>query len=414
MKEDFLQIIWQMQCFSLPAISTDGVAIHVIKPGIRNSSSGPDFSNARIHMDGLEWNGSVEIHVRSGEWKQHGHTSDPAYETVILHVVWEEDQPVYRKDGSRIPTLELRERLSLSVILRYRSLLAAKENLPCSDFLPGIHHLIPESMLDKALATRLERRARDLLKAHAAGGFSWKRSLALFLSRCLGMKGNEDAMEYLMENMPDVLLNRADTESEKIIAWLQGQSGLGFYEQDLALEKEYRYLKAAFKPVEKKLIWKKTGMRPGSFPLNRIKLLARMLPGLESFLHWLDEDVQGNPLGYRWPGLTELGEDSFLYRHLLVNFQATAIAAWSLHSNRPELSQNAIDLLHRLKAEENGNSRWLKSMGIPMRTSGHSQGGKELKDNWCQLKRCMECRIGMEILKGSDSGLLERDNQGSS
>jgi len=400
MKEDFLQIIWQMQCFSLPAHSTEGLPIQVIRPGIRNFSDGPDFSNARIQMDGLEWNGSVEIHIRSSEWKRHGHASDPAYETVILHVVWEEDQPLFRKDGSRIPTLELRERVSLSGILRYRELVNAKETLPCRKFLPEMKSLIPESMLDLALAGRLERRASEILFLFEENGFSWKRALALQLARCLGMKGNEDAMEALVKSLPDAILQQRGAGNKKILAWLQGQSGFGFSAEEASLQQEYEFLKEGYQPEDRSILWKKSGMRPASFPLKRIRLLAELLPDLDHFMSDFPAGESGeNKAAFTWSSHAELKPGTFLHRHLMVNFQAPALVARALHLGRPEISQLALDALHDLTAEENSNSRWLRELGFPMRTAGHSQGGKELHRDWCQKRRCTECRIGQEILK---------------
>ena len=398
MKEDFLQVIWQMQCFSLPALSTEGQSIQIIRPGTRNFSGGPDFSNARIHMDGLEWNGSVEIHVRSGDWKQHGHSSDPAYETVILHVVWEEDQPLFRKDGSRIATLELRERVSLSGLLRYRELVSSSETLPCRNFLGRMNVLIPESMLDLALAERLVRRAEEILRFYENQAFSWKRALALHLARCLGMKGNEDAMESLVRSLPHILLSRSDRGKQQILAWLLGMSGLGFFPEEASLSEIFRFQQNTYPTDLPPLIWKKSGMRPGAFPRKRIHLLAGLLPELDNFLEILQKGSEADGEN-TWSGQPELRPGTFLHSHLMLNFQAPAMVAFGLHSGRHEMNQKALDELHRLKPEENENSRLLKTSGIPMRTAGHSQGGKELYRNWCIPRRCTDCRIGREILK---------------
>jgi hypothetical protein len=408
MKEDFLQIIWQMQCFSLPALSTEGHDLHVIKPGIRNVSDGPDFSNARIQMDGLEWNGSVEIHLRSAEWKQHGHHLDPAYESVILHVVWEEDLPVFRKDGSRIPALELKNRVSLDLMLKYRELINTRETIPCWRFLPDMNPLIPESMLDLALAGRLERKAAEMQKLFRENGFSRKRGLALMLARCLGMKGNEDAMEQLLRSLPDALLNARGTSTVKILAWLLGQSGLGFRAEENALEKEHQLLKAAFRPEPLNLLWKKSGMRPASFPLKRIRLLAALLPDLDKLAEMLYGNTEPEiESAGGWTKHPDLKPGTFLHRHLMVNFLAPAFIIRAQENGQPEFSQLAMDMLHALKAEEHHMSRWLRESGFPMQTAGHSQGGVELHQKWCSRRRCMDCRIGKEILRDAVLTLAE-------
>ncbi len=402
MKEDFLQIIWQMQCFSLPAISTEKVGIQVIKPGFRNKSDGPDFHHARIRMDGLEWNGSVEIHVRSADWKLHGHASDPAYDVVILHVVWEDDQPVFRQDGSRIPTLELQERIPLSLMLRYRELLQTKESLACRPFLEKQDWLIAGSMLDAALAQRLERRGHEILQVHSRHGFRWLRTAAILLARCLGMKGNEEPMEALIQSMPEELFSRAQAEPKKVLAFLLGQSGLVDAGKKEEWKSDFSLLKAAYGLQSLNLLWKKSGMRPASFPQKRLVLLAELLPRLDDFLLQLNQPEGGERLqsGF-WTAHPGIEEGSFLHRHLLVNFHAPFMMARAIHTGQAGLSQQAIDLLHEIGAEENSSSKWLRGMGLPMQTAGHSQGGKELYAAWCQPRRCMECRIGIQALKGS-------------
>ena len=39
----------------------------------------------------------------------HHHENDANYDNVILHVVWEHDTEVFRKDNSEIPVLEIKK-----------------------------------------------------------------------------------------------------------------------------------------------------------------------------------------------------------------------------------------------------------------------------------------------------------------
>ena len=78
----------------------------IVSYGNRNGASGPDFINAAISMAGLKWYGNIEMHVRSSDWKKHGHHNDEAYDNVILHVVWIHDMDP--TDGKRYPFLSYR------------------------------------------------------------------------------------------------------------------------------------------------------------------------------------------------------------------------------------------------------------------------------------------------------------------
>src|SRR4051812_42039860 len=113
MEEAFLHYIWQQGVFDPGNLRTAaGEALVLLNRGLPNSDSGPDFSSARIRIGPREWAGHVEIHIRASDWDKHGHQFDKAYNNVILHVVYENNVQVRREDGSIIPALELRSRIS--------------------------------------------------------------------------------------------------------------------------------------------------------------------------------------------------------------------------------------------------------------------------------------------------------------
>ncbi|HSM48291.1 MAG TPA: DUF2851 family protein, partial [Draconibacterium sp.] len=87
MPEEFLQYIWENNLFEIDGLqTTDGQPVEIISVGKRNSDSGPDFFNARVKIDGTIWVGNVEIHRLSSDWERHNHSTNAAYNNVILHV----------------------------------------------------------------------------------------------------------------------------------------------------------------------------------------------------------------------------------------------------------------------------------------------------------------------------------------
>ncbi len=124
MKEDLLHFIWgQKKLHGRQLTSTANEAISVKAPGVPNQYSGPDFFNAKIEIDAQMWVGNVEIHLKSSDWYAHNHQTDFNYDNVILHVVWGDDIAVFRKDGSLIPTLELKHFVSKKLLENYQRLL---------------------------------------------------------------------------------------------------------------------------------------------------------------------------------------------------------------------------------------------------------------------------------------------------
>ena len=105
MNELSMAVLWKQRRFHQNPQLTTGEYIHIISPGIENTHAGADFQHARVRIDGIEWIGAVELHVKSSDWHLHQHDTDKSYENVILHVVWEDNQVIQYEVGNPIPTL---------------------------------------------------------------------------------------------------------------------------------------------------------------------------------------------------------------------------------------------------------------------------------------------------------------------
>lgn len=134
MKEDFLHYVWQYKKFDFSNLTTvAGDVLLISKSGEYLQQSGPDFFNAQLSIGHQKWAGNVEVHVKSSDWYLHRHETDPNYDNVILHVVWEHDSPIFRNDHSEIPTLELQKYVSKNVIQNYNSLSLPKSWIFCEN-----------------------------------------------------------------------------------------------------------------------------------------------------------------------------------------------------------------------------------------------------------------------------------------
>ena len=163
MQESFLHYIWQYQYFSKESLeTTQGEQIQVLHVGQHNTDAGPDFSQARILIGGIEWIGHVEIHYRSSQWFDHHHDSDQAYNNVILHIVWEDDASVKRTDGTIIPTTALKGRIDKALISRYRSLVESAFTIPCSNSLMQVPEITRLATLDQVLVERLQQKSESI------------------------------------------------------------------------------------------------------------------------------------------------------------------------------------------------------------------------------------------------------------
>ena len=137
MQERLLQFIWQHQYFDTQSLTTtSGLPIVIRRHGNFNTNQGPDFLQARLVIGDTAWAGNIELHIRSSDWLQHGHSVDEHYRNVILHVVWEHDAEI-----NQLPVLELGGRVSRNLLQRYEQLMHKGTTVPCTEHLPAVKEI---------------------------------------------------------------------------------------------------------------------------------------------------------------------------------------------------------------------------------------------------------------------------------
>ena len=122
-----------------------------------NVNSGPDFFNAQLSIGTQMWAGNVEIHVKSSDWYVHHHETDAAYDSVILHVVWEHNMDIFRKDNHAIPTLELKNYVLPHTCKNYNLLLNSEQSwIPCESSIKDVDAFTINHWLERLYLERLE------------------------------------------------------------------------------------------------------------------------------------------------------------------------------------------------------------------------------------------------------------------
>ncbi len=224
--EHLLQAIWQQQRLHRDTLKTvSGQPLFILHPGFLNRESGPDFRNAVIQVgEGAARTGDVEVDPQPADWHQHRHQVNPAYENVILHVVWEATSP---HSPSDLPMLEMAS--ALDAPLAELAAWLHQEPAPgpppfvtgkCAAPLQhlGSHQL--EDLLQQAARFRLQARAEHFrVRARAAG---WNQALWEGSFRALGYKHNQWPMLRLAE-----LLSRWHKPSASHLETLTRLLGIG-------------------------------------------------------------------------------------------------------------------------------------------------------------------------------------------
>jgi hypothetical protein len=195
----------------------------VVYPGARHRAHGPDFQGALLlAADGQLHQGDVEVHVRPSEWHAHGHHLDPAYDRVILHVVWEPStgtRPL-RASGSPVPELALAASMGESAG-RLREAFTRAQSSEAEP--PAWSPEAAVGLLETAGLARFSARAGECQADIAALGPG--QTLYRRLAQALGYAANQRAFLRLADQVPlQELTDRVrhegvDSASQYLLAW---------------------------------------------------------------------------------------------------------------------------------------------------------------------------------------------------
>ena len=431
-REWALQVYWAVAVRKgCRLLLTDGRVAEVVQPGVLNHSSGPDFSFARMRVDGKVWAGDVEMHRRASDWFRHGHDGDSGYDAVILHVVCEDDGMVCKKNGEHPAQVVMRVPEVFGQVLE--ALCAEGEPyLRCGlakGFLGGLQGVLRDSWIEALLTMRYSRRAEGVKALLDRLHGNWRQTAFAVLARSLGFGVNGEAMEALAASVPLSVLERHSGNLFQLEALLMGRAGLLPEKGDEAPDDYCRRLVAEYGFLGRKygleplceLGWKLRRVRPANMPQRRVALLAAFCAGGFTLLDDLlgcDGGVKG-VMGLLGRGVSDYWQGHYGFgrvtggakgalsggltgssRELVcINGVVTLLYAYGLYEKREELCAMAEELLGELKAEATADTRMWREQGFEVRCAADSQALHFLYGEYCSANRCAECRWGLGLLR---------------
>ena len=422
MRENFLHYLWRMKRLDLADLqTTQGEAITIHNFGSHNHHAGPDFLNAKIQIGETLWAGNVEMHLQSSEWLLHKHQEDAAYNNVILHVVLEEDQPILRASGERIPCLEIKKRIPLKLINVYQKLLHNEHWIPCQHHFYHVSDLTKNLWLDRMLVERLEQKTEAIEQTLQGNNGNWEETFYQFLARNFGVKVNSQPFTALAQSLPLMTLAKHKNNAFQVEALLFGQAGL--LEKEFVddyprqLKKEYQFLQKKYTlvPIDG-VSWRFLRMRPANFPTIRIAQFATLIhQSVHLFSKILEikkveqiENLFDVQLSDYWVShyvfdkasttrQKSLGKNAI---HLLViNTIVPFLFLYGKLKAETAYKDLALQLLEELPPEKNSTIDNWKKLGMSPQSAYQTQALLQLKNEYCSAQRCLECGIGGAILK---------------
>jgi hypothetical protein len=203
-------------------------------------------------------------------------------------------------------------------------------------------------------------------------------------------------------------------------ALLFGQAGLlnatATDEYAIKLKQEYDFLKAkyALQPLDGSQ-WKLLRLRPDNFPHVRIaqfaalihnssKLFSKMVehPNIE----YLRKIFDCEPSEYWKTHYLFVHESAKKSKHLgsqsinglLINTVVPFLFCYAYQKNNQDLKDKALQLLEQIPGENNAIISGWQKLEISSISAYDSQALIQLKKQYCDEKKCLQCRIGHKVL----------------
>ncbi|MCD4678923.1 MAG: DUF2851 family protein [Bacteroidales bacterium] len=421
MNEEFLYYLWKFRLFKQDIKTCSGEGIKIISPGTQNLDSGPDFFNARISIGDTFWAGNVEIHINASDWFRHGHDNDPSYDNIILHVVYNCDAFIRRKNSELIPSFEIRNCFDNELLFRYEAFIKSLSWVPCQNMIGTIDQEYMNIWMERLVIERLERKSLEIKNLLGINNGDWEQTFYQLLARNFGFRINSYPFELLAKSIPIKVLAKHSDDLIQIEALLFGQAGFlntsfkDEYPKELKAEYNYLQKKCSLQAGDR-FLWKFLRLRPSNFPTLRIAQLSKLIHRSPSLFTSVMECTDVSSVFKLFDVTSSLYWDSHYrfdkkssekqkklgveaIRLFVINTIAPAMFCYGWINDLEIFQQRSLEFLHDIRAENNAIVRRWKKYGVRCDSASHTQALLELKSNYCDDKKCLLCRVGNFLIR---------------
>jgi hypothetical protein len=408
MNEKTLALIWQNRLFDPAGLhTTQGEPVQVVKTGYTNTMSGPDITDAQIRIGDILWTGNVELHTKSSHWPLHKHHLDHAYDNIILHVVFEDDEPLADRRGNPVPTLVIQ--YDQEIDLRCNKLLSQQNPHLCPAGILELNTFNSLTFTSRLTIERLQQKAALIHTTLDNTQGDWLQTFWQYMARSFGFGKNSTPFELTAKSLPYNIIIKNSDSFITILALLYGQAGFllsgkykGSDREQLLQEYQFQQLKYNLSPIDHS-IWKYSGTRPQNSPFVRMRQLASLVasntPIFDKMLSYTDIEQMESLFTIKNNNeIPPLGIDA---KHLLIiNLVCPFLTCYGQYTGNCDLAELAVDILEKLPPEKNSLVETKKKAGISIKSAYDSQAVIQLDTAYCKPRRCIECQIGRHYIAG--------------
>jgi hypothetical protein len=242
------------------------------------------------------------------------------------------------------------------------------------------------------------------------------------------MKVNGEAFEAVARSLPLSVLAKHKNQIHQLEALLLGQAGLLDHQIEctgdalddmdypLMLQREYRFLRKKYKLQHVPIPLFSLRMRPGNFPAVRLAELAMLVHQSSHLFSKIKECVSAKEImkffeiiandywhyHYQFKGSSGYKQKRIgvsMAENIIINTVAPLLFTYGSYHNDAAYKEKAVQCLQEIPAEKNLITNGFKQLRIEIKTAMDSQALIELKNEYCNKKRCLECSIGNAVLR---------------
>ncbi|MBO6606029.1 DUF2851 family protein [Psychroserpens sp.] len=421
MIENFLHYVWLYKKIDILHLQTTQLEpLEVISVGFPNPNSGPDFFNGQLRIGEHIWIGNIEIHIKSSDWYIHNHQNDDAYDNVILHVVYEHDVEIYRRDNSVIPTLELQNYINQDLLTSYEKLVKGDKRFINCDFgISAISKFVWHEWIDKLYFERLNERCDFVAELINRTNGDWEAVLFMALAKSFGSNVNGDAFLSIAKSFDFKVIQKLSPNAIELEALFFGQSGL----LDTSIDDSYhKKLQVTYNILKQKFQLDSAGvqklkffrLRPINFPTIRLSQLA-VLYAKESrlFSKIIETETIRGYYDLLRVKVTKYWESNYTFKNtaksstklltkpyidLLLMNTILPIKFYYAKEKGLDISEHIVQLMSTIASETNSIIKNFEALKVRSPNAFYSQALIQLKTVYCDHNKCLKCSIGHVLL----------------
>lgn len=250
----------------------------------------------------------------------------------------------------------------------------------------------------------------------------WEAALFCLLAKNFGLNTNGDIFLKIAQSIPFSVIRKECFEVENLEALLFGSAGLldAEKEDEYFKDLKFRYFYLLHKyQIEKSCIAPVQFFkhRPDNFPTIRLSQLANLYHKQQNLFSKISDlnsveaiyEVFGVSVAPYWQTHYQFDKESpkkkktlsKSFMDLIVLNTIIPLQFAYAKSQGKEISEDLIAILNDVEPENNSIIGKFTSFGLKSKNAFETQSLLQLKNEYCNKNKCLDCAIGMELLKNN-------------